>query len=805
MSKIKKPLYVFIAILTMFSCTRDEQNVNEDEIIFGLASPVFLNPLDTAFIVVKDYLLHPENLDSIIPPSGYSSQFNRKDGIVLLIPSNKTPEFNASENFALQFWIKGTSFEIPLKTRYFKPAKFSYFKKQNVDSMALTGDFNSWQPFSTPLSLIGDSFQTTLNLAPGNYGYQVVENKTWGKDPNNLISISNGQGGENSLLKIEPLKEDFTPQIKTVSFTDNSITIALTCKTSSSLSGFYQNHWMKIEKSEQKSEFETHFTLSIPNAAKKRDRGYIRVFCQNKFVSGNDLLIPLQIGSVITEPQQLKRSDYNTNILYFMMVDRFYNGYQGNDYKMDTNIVKPKAQFMGGDLQGILAKLKDGYFESLGINSLWISPITGNPKGAWGQFKDPDTKFSAYHGYWPTTLTTVDERFGNEKVLKELLAEAHKRNINVLLDYVAHHLHIDHPIIKQNPGWVTPLYLPDGTMNTEKWDEHRLTTWFDTFMPTLNLTDQKVTDYMVDSALHWVKDFEFDGFRHDATKHIPLNFWRTLTYKVKTEVEIPQNRSIYQIGETYGNNELISSYVNSGMLDAQFDFNLYDVSLPVFATPNESFERLSAALKQSFSYYGYNHTMGNITGNQDKPRFINYADGQITSSIPWQETKRIGWKQNIQVNDSIAYKKLGMAHAFNLTIPGVPIIYYGDEFGMPGANDPDNRRMMKFTGLSKNESELKQMTTTLAGIRKNSMALMYGDFKEIVCTPTLYGYVRHYFGEQILVLLNKGSSKINYSINPPKNTIKTVLYGSKTKSKIVENEMELEPYSVTIIRYIVKK
>jgi len=73
--------------------------------------------------------------------------------------------------------------------------------------------------------------------------------------------------------------------------------------------------------------------------------------------------------------------------------------------------------------------------------------------------------------------------------------------MNVLLDYVAHHVHKEHPIYKLHPDWVTPLYLPDGTLNTERWDDHRLTTWFDTFMPTLDLGRPEIANYMVDSAL----------------------------------------------------------------------------------------------------------------------------------------------------------------------------------------------------------------------------------------------------------------------------------------------------------------
>ena len=98
-----------------------------------------------------------------------------------------------------------------------------------------------------------------------------------------------------------------------------------------------------------------------------------------------------------------------------------------------------------------------------------------------------DTKFAGYHGYWPISSSQVDCRFGSNDELKELVADAHDHQINILLDYVANHVHQDHPLYKRHPEYATPLYLPDGRMNTELWDEHRLTTWFDVFMPTLDM------------------------------------------------------------------------------------------------------------------------------------------------------------------------------------------------------------------------------------------------------------------------------------------------------------------------------
>lgn len=126
-------------------------------------------------------------------------------------------------------------------------------------------------------------------------------------------------------------------------------------------------------------------------------------------------------------------------------------------------------------------------------------------------------------------FSKIDARFGTADEFKELVKEAHARNMNVLLDFVSNHIHENHPYYKTHPDCATNLYLPDGTLNTEKWDEHRLTTWFDVFLPTLNLEKPEIVDMLTDSAVFWIKEYNLDGFRHDATKHVPELFWRTLT------------------------------------------------------------------------------------------------------------------------------------------------------------------------------------------------------------------------------------------------------------------------------------
>ena len=90
----------------------------------------------------------------------------------------------------------------------------------------------------------------------------------------------------------------------------------------------------------------------------------------------------------------------------------------------------------------------------------------------------------------------------------------------------------------------------------------------------MDLENPEVVDLQVDSTMYWIQKFDLDGFRHDATKHIPLDFLRKLTRRLK-EDRVSKGKKVYQIGETYGSRDLVNSYIGSGLLDAQFDFNLY--------------------------------------------------------------------------------------------------------------------------------------------------------------------------------------------------------------------------------------
>ena len=502
--------------------------------------------------------------------------------------------------------------------------------------------------------------------------------------------------------------------------------------------------------------------ITVPRNARQIERSYIRAFCANAAGIGNDILVPLEYGKVIRDPKALKRTDYHAQVLYSLMIDRFVNGRTDNDMPLNSPRVHPKVDYWGGDLAGVVKTLESGYFDTLGVTTIWLSPITQNPFSAWGQIHDPETQFSGYHGYWPYYATAVDVRYGTEAELRELLDKAHADNKNIILDYVSNHMHIESPTLTAHPDWTTPSDTPDGRPNRQLYDEFRLTTWFDDHIPTLDLERADICAQLTDSALFWVQHFDFDGFRHDATKHVPEQYWRMLTRKLYDSLP---GRHFYQIGETYGSTALINSYVKPGMQDAQFDFNVFDGFIDATLRPGRSFSQLANRITEDLSVYGSHHLMGNITGNHDRPRYVCLASGDVGMD---EDHKLAGWHRDIKVTNPVGYQYLKMLHALNFTLPGVPCIYYGDEFGQPGANDPDNRRWMQFGDeLTPAEQEVLATTERLAHLRTASMPLLYGDYKLLLADADILAYSRTYMGETVVTVLNKGTQSRTVELTLP--------------------------------------
>ena len=488
-------------------------------------------------------------------------------------------------------------------------------------------------------------------------------------------------------------------------------------------------------------------------------RSYLRVFAEDETYLYNDLLLPLENGQIVTDAAQLNRHDQQAQVLYSVLIDRFYNGNTANDWKMNSPEVLDIVDYQGGDLAGITKKISEGYFDQLGINTIWISPITQNPWDAWGLYPFPNgnkydstktyTKFSGYHGYWPIFATKLDDRFGTPDELRTLLDTAHAHEINIILDYVANHMHINSPTLQEHPDWHTDSILPDGRRNFELWDDARLTTWFDKHIPTLDLERTEVCEQMTDSALYWLANYDLDGYRHDACKHIPEGYWRMLGQKIATRWP---GRPIWMIGETYGSPELIGSYVKSGMLNAQFDFNVYFTAREALCGL-KGMDQVMQNEMTSLRTYGAHHTMGNISGNHDQIRFASIAGGAIDI---YSQGKEEGWTREVGIGDTaVAYKRALLMEVLNMTLPGVPCIYQGDEYGEVGGNDPDNRHMMRFDNLNEDEQKMRNEVAKLIQLRRHSMPLLYGDFIPLIDRPEEIVFQRIYLGQKVTVMINR--------------------------------------------------
>lgn len=750
-------IFLFLIPWGLSSCAgKSDQSTETGNHIFGLASIIELKG-DETIIMLNDFF-HSEALSQIDSVSVHSSLRAdlSADKTVLIISARSLTIPSLSE---LKIWITGEPCSLLIRNSLREDHTFVFDPGQKrYRSVAVKGEMSDWMPI--PMNMIDGVWQLTMQLNPGRYQYLFVADGNELIDSVNPNLLSNSMGGFNSMLEIGHSDVSELPQIYPTRSRGRRVDIQLV-NDIDEVFVLWQNFRLSDQQVRIKG---STVQITIPAKASDEKRSHVRVVAKGSKGISNDLLIPLEFGKPLLNPALLTREDREATIMYFLMVDRFFNGNTENDMPVDDPEVAPRANYHGGDLDGVLQKLEEGYFSDLGVNAVWFSPITQNPLSAYVEYPEPRRKYTGYHGYWPISLTRIDHRFGSDQTLEKLVTFAHMQDISVLLDFVSNHVHEDNPIIVNNPDWATPLELPDGTKNIRQWDEHRLTTWFDEFLPSLDFENPMVVQTMVDSAYYWIDRFQLDGFRHDATKHVPLNFWRELTKKLKEEKMYAKNKRLFQIGETFGSRELIKSYVGSGLMDGKFEFNLYWDARAVFALNEESFHRLDYSLHQTFNYYGYQNLMGNITGNHDMPRFISYAGGDLSFE---DDNTQAGWEREVGVGDPSGYKKLSALTAFSLTIPGIPVIYYGDEIGMPGANDPDSRRPMIFDNLTQQQSDVKETLKKLTHLRQTNLALIYGNFNTLKVSDQEYVFARTYFENRVIVIFNKSDQPKEISFDLP--------------------------------------
>ncbi|MEO8593238.1 MAG: alpha-amylase family glycosyl hydrolase [Candidatus Solibacter sp.] len=370
------------------------------------------------------------------------------------------------------------------------------------------------------------------------------------------------------------------------------------------------------------------------------------------------------------------------DVLYLIMPDRFANGDPSNDDPSESRGMHDRSKaryYHGGDFRGIVNHLP--YLKDLGVTAIWLTPIYDNANRLNEREKYDGQAITDYHGYGATDFYGVDEHFGSLDEFRELVDRAHAIGIKVILDQVANHTGPYHPWVENPPTptwfhgtearhaantWRTwTLIDPSGSQVTQS---STLEGWFANILPDLNQADRESARYLIQNTLWWIGRTGIDGIREDTVPYVQRGFWRDWTNAIHSRYP---NFKI--VGEVYDTDPALTSFFQGGRsgfdgidtgIDSVFDFPLQDAAAKVFAGRGAASE-LPKVLAHDYLYPGAG-SLVTFLGLHDMPRFLHRPGASPES--------------------------LKQAFTFLFATRGTPMIYYGDEIGMSGGDDPDNRR-----------------------------------------------------------------------------------------------------------------
>lgn len=641
------------------------------------------------------------------------------------------------------------------------------FPSNSPGPLYVRGEHNDWG-LSDRMEKSGGLWRYTYrNLAAGDYAYKIYDaaGNTWHLDNRNPFTMYSG-GQQNSRLRSPDcnrplLTLDADPQVgaNSIRFTASvAYGRDRTPLDTASIRVFLNG---ELTDSVDYDPIDGVFTVNASSLAPGK-YSYRFSIADVTGRKARALFVPVWIEN---EP-----FDWRDATLYFVLTDRFLDGDPSNNRPVSG--LTFATNWQGGDFAGIKAKIDSGYFEDMGVNALWISSPIMNTQGA---FPGSDGhRYSGYHSYWPIAtgwtednhlsgVQPIDPQFGTMAELKELVRAAHRRGIRVIADFVANHVHTDSPYWAQYRNASDPwFHFIDGNPYVCGW-EKPIECWFAEYLPDFRYRNIHVMRMVMDHAIWLIQETNIDGFRLDAVKHMVLDFSTTIRAHVDEEIDTTPGNRFYMVGETFtGDNEqsTIAYYVGKDMLDGQFDFPLFWRTLKVLIRYESNLYELQGFTESNVGYYGPDSVMSNFIGNHDVPRAISHATGEI-ADLWGNGSKEQGWNNPPQTpTQEWPYKRLNLAWTFLFTQQGVPLIYYGDEVGIPGAGDPDNRRMMIFgNALNTQQRATLEHVQKLGKARLANAALRRGSLQTRIIENDLWAYTMSSGADGALVVLNRGNAR----------------------------------------------
>jgi len=479
--------------------------------------------------------------------------------------------------------------------------------------------------------------------------------------------------------------------------------------------------------------------------------------------------------------------DVRDTILYQVVIDRF---------RGDAGPLAPPtttSDRAGGTLGGVIAAIRDGYFASFGANALWISPVYKNPEG---KFAGNDGRsYSSYHGYWPIDPKAVDGRIGGEQRLEELMRVAHERGIRILFDVVPNHVHEQHPYAK-NAAFVAGSSSCICGVGTCDWATHIDSCWFAPYLPDLDWQKPEVARTATEDTVWWLDRFDADGLRLDAVPMTPRGATRRIAFAARTRFAHPGN-PLLVLGENFtgpGAYNLLRRDLGPFGLDGTFHFPLMWTLRESIAEERTGLGAIDVSMQESEKAWGESGAvMGVMIGNHDVSRFSSVAAGTAGGDT-WDPAK------DVLTAEVLGKQHLGLGMVFAL--PGIPVVYYGDEVALAGKGDPDCRRVLPAdAALTSGQLALRTWVATLgkartcsAPLRRGKYTFHYADAERLVFSRELPG------GERVLVLASRkplGPLDLAVAKVPP-GTYRDLAQGGEVTLP-AQGTLELAPYSVRLL------
>lgn len=504
---------------------------------------------------------------------------------------------------------------------------------------------------------------------------------------------------------------------------ENSIGMKLTLKTE-----LYDYWEIEISESFKRAAYIFHIIGFDQTELLYGDQGYVEFTQEALNQDNNYFKLPY-----FHEIDRFKAPKWVKNTVWYQIFpERFANGDSTNDPEntLSWGAKDPSPQdFFGGDLKGVLDNLD--HLVDLGINGIYFCPIF---------------KASSNHKYDTIDYFEIDPSFGDKTLFKKLVNECHKRGIKIMLDAVFNHIGDDSPQwqdVIQNEDqseyadWFHINKFPVTYTPGKNFEDATNITYdvFDTtpHMPKLNTANPEVKDYLLKVIKYWIEEFDIDAWRFDVANEIDHEFWRDVRRTCDAT-----KKDFYLLGEIWHSSQ---SWLNGDQFSAVMNYAYTDSIKEYFIKNSLTTSQFMSNLNNQLMLYRKqtNQVQFNILDSHDTARILTVAN-----------------------NDKDLEKEV---LAFTYLQPGVPCIYYGDEYGMTGGDDPGCRKCMIWD-KDQQDTDLYNFFKQLVDFRKkNSVVFSEGNMNWDNHQPGVLILSRKINDHSITGIFNIGDQSRNVSIN----------------------------------------